>query len=209
MTVSTVGVIPRLLQMADDMPGVRWAHRGGSLERVCKQSRPRSLAKLRLATDGVARLAVGQPRVRRAAMQLALHLLRYRCPNLRLPLPHTCPVLSLALSLHAPTQELRQTIVPSAKAFKLDRQVLVEGAYSALLSISDPVLSRPQFGARISHSMLSGMYSAPATPACTPCSSLHFPSPLLAMMQADGGGGRVPAAHAAVGVCGICHAGAR
>lgn len=28
---------------------------------------------------------------------------------------------SLALSLHAPTQELRQTIVPSAKAFKLDR----------------------------------------------------------------------------------------
>lgn len=50
VTVSTVGVVPRLLQMADDMPGV-----------------------------------------------------------------------SLALSLHAPTQELRQTIVPSAKAFKLDR----------------------------------------------------------------------------------------
>ena len=24
VTVSTVGVIPRLLQMADDMPGVRW-----------------------------------------------------------------------------------------------------------------------------------------------------------------------------------------
>jgi hypothetical protein len=34
----------------------------------------------------------------------------------RLPLP-----CSLALSLHAPTQELRQVIVPSAKAFKLDR----------------------------------------------------------------------------------------
>ncbi|KAL4420786.1 hypothetical protein ABPG75_010442 [Micractinium tetrahymenae] len=50
VTVSTVGVVPRLLQLADDMPGV-----------------------------------------------------------------------SLALSLHAPTQELRQTIVPSAKAFKLDR----------------------------------------------------------------------------------------
>jgi len=31
------------------------------------------------------------------------------------------PRVSLALSLHAPTQELRQTIVPSAKAFKLDR----------------------------------------------------------------------------------------
>ncbi|KAL4857551.1 putative dual-specificity RNA methyltransferase RlmN 2 [Chlorella vulgaris] len=57
VTVSTVGVIPRLLQMADDMPGV-----------------------------------------------------------------------SLALSLHAPTQELRQTIVPSAKAFKLDRQVMLMAA---------------------------------------------------------------------------------
>lgn len=25
VTVSTVGVVPRLLQMADDMPGIRWA----------------------------------------------------------------------------------------------------------------------------------------------------------------------------------------
>lgn len=37
------------------------------------------------------------------------------------PTAAPCPVCSLALSLHAPTQELRQTIVPSAKAFKLDR----------------------------------------------------------------------------------------
>lgn len=50
VTVSTVGVIPRIIQLAEDLPGV-----------------------------------------------------------------------SLALSLHAPTQELRQTIVPSAKAYKLDR----------------------------------------------------------------------------------------
>ena len=49
VTVSTVGVIPRMLQMMDDLPGV-----------------------------------------------------------------------SLALSLHAPTQELRKTIVPSAKAYPLD-----------------------------------------------------------------------------------------
>jgi adenine C2-methylase RlmN of 23S rRNA A2503 and tRNA A37 len=31
------------------------------------------------------------------------------------------PGVSLALSLHAPTQDLRQTIVPSAKAYKLDK----------------------------------------------------------------------------------------
>lgn len=40
------------------------------------------------------------------------------------PSSHLPALPSLALSLHAPTQELRQTIVPSAKAFKLDRQVL-------------------------------------------------------------------------------------
>lgn len=39
-------------------------------------------------------------------------------PALTRPPP---PRRSLALSLHAPTQELRQTIVPSAKAFRLDR----------------------------------------------------------------------------------------
>ena len=50
VTVSTVGVIPRILQMIDDLPGV-----------------------------------------------------------------------SLALSLHAPTQDLRKTIVPSAKAYPLDK----------------------------------------------------------------------------------------
>lgn len=60
VTVSTVGVVPRLLQMADDMPGV-----------------------------------------------------------------------SLALSLHAPTQELRQTIVPSAKAFKLDKLMAAVAEYQA------------------------------------------------------------------------------
>ena len=37
VTVSTVGVIPRLLQMADDMPGVRWGGgRVGNVGRVEK-----------------------------------------------------------------------------------------------------------------------------------------------------------------------------
>ena len=58
VTVSTVGVIPRMLQMIDDLPGI-----------------------------------------------------------------------SLALSLHAPTQELRKTIVPSAKAYPLDRLMAAVDKY--------------------------------------------------------------------------------
>ena len=58
VTVSTVGVIPRMLQMIEDLPGV-----------------------------------------------------------------------SLALSLHAPTQELRKTIVPSAKAHPLDRLMAAVDQY--------------------------------------------------------------------------------
>jgi adenine C2-methylase RlmN of 23S rRNA A2503 and tRNA A37 len=60
VTVSTVGVIPRLAQLAEDLPGV-----------------------------------------------------------------------SLALSLHAPSQELRQQIVPSARAYKLDRLMDAVAAYQA------------------------------------------------------------------------------
>ncbi|GAB4814820.1 hypothetical protein N2152v2_001866 [Parachlorella kessleri] len=41
------------------------------------------------------------------------------------------PGVSLALSLHAPTQELRQRIVPSAKAYKLDRLMAAVAAYQA------------------------------------------------------------------------------
>ena len=58
VTVSTVGVIPRMLQMIDDLPGI-----------------------------------------------------------------------SLALSLHAPTQELRKTIVPSAKAYPLDKLMAAVDKY--------------------------------------------------------------------------------
>ncbi len=58
VTVSTVGVVPRILQLADDLPGV-----------------------------------------------------------------------SLALSLHAPDQELRRSIVPSAAAYKLDRLMAAIATY--------------------------------------------------------------------------------
>ncbi len=58
VTVSTVGVIPRMLQMVEDLPGV-----------------------------------------------------------------------SLALSLHAPTQELRKTIVPSAKSYPLDKLMAAVDKY--------------------------------------------------------------------------------
>ncbi len=58
VTVSTVGVVPRILQLADDLPGV-----------------------------------------------------------------------SLALSLHAPDQELRRSIVPSAAAYKLDRLMAAVATY--------------------------------------------------------------------------------
>ena len=58
VTISTVGVIPRMLQMVTDLPGV-----------------------------------------------------------------------SLALSLHAPTQELRKTIVPSAKAYPLDKLMAAVDKY--------------------------------------------------------------------------------
>ncbi len=58
VTVSTVGVIPRMLQMMEDLPGV-----------------------------------------------------------------------SLALSLHAPTQELRKTIVPSAKSYPLDKLMAAVDKY--------------------------------------------------------------------------------
>ena len=39
------------------------------------------------------------------------------------------PGVSLALSLHAPTQELRKTIVPSAKAYPLDKLMAAVDKY--------------------------------------------------------------------------------
>jgi len=39
------------------------------------------------------------------------------------------PGVSLALSLHAPNQELRQTIVPSARTYKLDKLMAAVSKY--------------------------------------------------------------------------------
>ena len=39
------------------------------------------------------------------------------------------PGVSLALSLHAPNQELRQSIVPSARAYKLDKLMAAIDTY--------------------------------------------------------------------------------
>jgi adenine C2-methylase RlmN of 23S rRNA A2503 and tRNA A37 len=39
--------------------------------------------------------------------------------------------VSLALSLHAPDQELRRTIVPSARAYPLERLMAAVGDYQA------------------------------------------------------------------------------
>lgn len=46
-----------------------------------------------------------------------------------LQLAEDFPLVSLALSLHAPTQELRQRIVPSARAYKLDRLMSAIDSY--------------------------------------------------------------------------------
>ena len=46
-----------------------------------------------------------------------------------LQMMHDLPGVSLALSLHAPTQELRKTLVPSAKAYPLDRLMAAVDKY--------------------------------------------------------------------------------
>lgn len=46
-----------------------------------------------------------------------------------LQLVEDLPGVSLALSLHAPTQALRQTIVPSARAYKLDKLMAAIDTY--------------------------------------------------------------------------------
>ena len=46
-----------------------------------------------------------------------------------LSLPEDLPGLSLALSLHAPTQELRESIVPSARAYKLEKLMAAVASY--------------------------------------------------------------------------------
>lgn len=49
-----------------------------------------------------------------------------------LQLPADLPGISLALSLHAPTQEVRRTIVPSAQAYPLDKLITAVDKYQLL-----------------------------------------------------------------------------
>ena len=88
---------------------------------------------------------MGEPLNNYAAVKAAVSLmthpqafaLRQRCVTVStvgvIPyiakLAEDLPRVSLALSLHAPTQELRQTIVPSATSFKLDRLMGAIDAY--------------------------------------------------------------------------------
>lgn len=53
------------------------------------------------------------------------------CSHLSLlaQLSEDLPGVSLALSLHAPNQELRQSIVPSARAYKLDKLMAAVDKY--------------------------------------------------------------------------------
>ena len=78
VTVSTVGVIPRIRQLVQDLPGVSmWINKHGAMYTIDVHTNIHTL----LGSTGV----------------------------------------SLALSLHAPNQELRKELVPSARAYKLDK----------------------------------------------------------------------------------------
>lgn len=50
-------------------------------------------------------------------------------PLVHMQLSEDLPGVSLALSLHAPNQELRQSIVPSARAYKLDKLMAAVDTY--------------------------------------------------------------------------------
>lgn len=147
VTVSTVGVVPRLLQMADDMPGVRWARTvapAPALLRLVLLGGVSHCGRLVLAVGAACRKGGGllsqggwalrctcgrracaarnaQAHMRCLAACRQFHACGHGLLPHSLHCHHSRPRRSLALSLHAPTQELRQTIVPSAKAFKLDR----------------------------------------------------------------------------------------
>lgn len=93
------------------------------------------------------------------------------------PSSHLPALPSLALSLHAPTQELRQTIVPSAKAFKLDRQALKLQWLGAAYAMGWQ-------GSALAQTLLTQS-------ATILCRSLPLTSPAWAPppLQADGSGG--------------------
>lgn len=61
--------------------------------------------------------------------------------------------ISLALSLHAPTQELRSTIVPSARAYPLDKLMEVNEEWGCSLSLPYVVLLHT-----VTHTPLLGLH---------------------------------------------------
>jgi hypothetical protein len=77
------------------------------------------------------------------------------------------PGVSLALSLHAPNQELRRLIVPSAQAFKLDKLMAAVDAYMAAT------------GNRVFIECASSLLPPPSSLLPPPSSLLHPPSSLL------------------------------
>lgn len=147
ITVSTVGIIPRIRQMAEDMPVRREAASGRQCACACAG-------------------AAGLRRTRAAKHQQGCS----RQPALsrwRAALPPACPAalaraqgVSLALSLHAPSQELRRSIVPSARAYPLDRLLAAVDAYQA---------AAPRQRVFVEYVMLAGarlMCCVTAAPAC-------------------------------------------
>lgn len=100
-----------------------------------------------LAPRNVVFMGMGEPLNNYAAVRAAVRLMTHPqafalrraavtvstvgvVPRIR-ELAADLPGVSLALSLHAPTQALRQSIVPSAKAYKLDKLLAAIADYQA------------------------------------------------------------------------------
>lgn len=79
-------------------------------------------------------------------------------PRIR-SLSEDLPGVSLALSLHAPNQELRQQIVPSARAYKLDKLISAIDAYQAFTGqrvFVEYVMLGPDVNCRAEHAHQMG-----------------------------------------------------
>eukprot|EP00878_Enallax_costatus_P031373 GHUV01034308.1.p1 GENE.GHUV01034308.1~~GHUV01034308.1.p1 ORF type:complete len:406 (+),score=101.34 GHUV01034308.1:170-1387(+) len=120
ITVSTVGVVPRIKQMATDMQVSTW-------EEGCSVSLQVFSWLAGTATGPVWQMFCG---VSMLLFKKALHR-QTSHPHARsaaVPPHQSCDItpvilqgVSLALSLHAPNQELRKQIVPSARAYPLPK----------------------------------------------------------------------------------------
>ncbi len=70
-----------------------------------------------------------------------------------LQLPADLPGISLALSLHAPSQEVRRTIVPSAQAYPLDKLIAAVDKYQLLTRQRVSTSLRGAFVSCIAHTL--------------------------------------------------------